>query len=107
MRPRPLVVVLLAALCSLVSIDTARADRPPKEERERSRQLKKQRQAELKQARAFRKLRVPGEQVASRVEKLTTELVWHDSLEGALATAREQNRPVLWIQALGELKGYL
>lgn len=59
-----------------------------------------------KEAKKFRKLEVDGAQVAANVEKLRAELTWHDSLEEALAAAAAEGKPLLWIQALGELDGY-
>ena len=56
---------------------------------------------------SFRKLKVPGEQVAANVKRLTKELHWHRTLAGALASGRTKGKPVLWIQALGDLKGFL
>ena len=56
---------------------------------------------------SFRKLTVPGEEVARNVKRLTTELRWHKSLSGALAEGRSKGKPVVWIQALGDLKGFL
>lgn len=58
-------------------------------------------------SRNFRKLTVPGEEVAKNVSRLTKEMKWHGSLSSALAAGRAKGKPVLWIQALGELKGYL
>ena len=56
---------------------------------------------------SFRKLTVPGTEVAKNVKRLTTELRWHKSLSGALAEGRSKGKPVVWIQALGDLKGFL
>ena len=39
-------------------------------------------------ARSFRKLTVPGEEVAKNVKRLTTELRWHKNLSSALAEGR-------------------
>lgn len=58
-------------------------------------------------ARSFNKLKVSGEDVAKNVERLTTEMRWHKHLGSALAAGREQGKPVVWIQALGDLKGFL
>ncbi len=58
-------------------------------------------------ARSFRRLQVPGEEVAQNVRKLTKELHWHKTLASALAAGRTKGRPVLWIQALGDIDGFL
>ena len=58
------------------------------------------------QAEEFRKLTVPKRQVRANVRKLTRELTWHRSLQAATSSARKLDRPVLWIQALGNVKGY-
>ncbi len=107
MKPRSYVFVLLSALLATWSIDHASADRMSREERKRLKSKKMKQMAVLKEARNFRKLRVPGEEVNTNVTKLTSELNWHKSLAAALAEARKQGRPVQWIQALGELTGYL
>ncbi len=56
---------------------------------------------------SFRRLTVPGEEVAKNVKRLTTELRWHRTVGSALAAGRSSGKPVLWIQALGDLKGFL
>ncbi len=58
-------------------------------------------------ARSFRRLRVPGEEVAKNVKRLTKELHWYRTLGGALASGRSKGKPILWVQALGDLKGFL
>ncbi len=55
----------------------------------------------------FRRLTVPGDEVAKNVKRLTTELRWHKNLSAALAEGRAKGKPVVWIQALGDLKGFL
>ena len=58
-------------------------------------------------ARSFRRLKVPGTEVAENVRKLTKELHWHKTLASALAAGRTKGKPVLWIQALGDIDGFL
>lgn len=58
-------------------------------------------------ARNFRKVQVDGETVAQNVRKLRKELRWHKTIGGALQSARQSGKLVLWIQALGELDGFL
>lgn len=57
-------------------------------------------------AKHFGRVRVPGEQVAHNVDKLR-ELRWHGSLGSALQSGKTKDRPVVWIQALGDLDGFL
>ena len=56
-------------------------------------------------ASSVRKLRVDGDTVAASVKRLKT-LHWYKTLSGALSAGRKQNKPVLWIQALGKLTGF-
>lgn len=56
-------------------------------------------------AREFRRLRVAGKKVTAAVGKLG-RLRWHKTLPGAARAARSQGKPILWIQALGDLGGY-
>ena len=58
-------------------------------------------------ARQFRRLKIPGDEVEKNVRRLTKELRWYKTLGAALGSARAKGRPVLWVQALGELKGFL
>lgn len=63
--------------------------------------------SKMRDARSFRRLKVSGEQVEKNVRKLTKELKWHKSLGSALAAGRREGKPVVWIQALGDLNGFL
>ncbi len=72
-----------------------------------ARQAKLEAQRPMKEARAYRKLEVDGDAVIANVEKLTTELTWHGDLAAARDAARASGKPVLWVQALGDLDGYL
>ncbi len=65
-----------------------------------------QKQAPLREARAFRKLEVTGEDLQAAQAKVSA-LRWHDSLAAAQAEARETGKPILWIQTLGERQGFL
>ena len=58
-------------------------------------------------ARQFRKLKVPGEQVEKNVQRMLDELRWHKSLTGALQAGGRKGRPILWVQALGDLDGFI
>ena len=59
----------------------------------------------IRAAREFRALKVPAKEVAPAVRKLL-RLKWHTSLGRAAQSARITKKPILWIQALGDLKGY-
>ena len=61
---------------------------------------------QLTTATAFQQLRVPGVQTRQAVDKLVKELTWHKDLRTAAKAASETGKPILWIQALGDLKGY-
>jgi hypothetical protein len=58
-------------------------------------------------AQSFRRLRVPGEEVEQNVRRLTGELRWHSTLTSALIAGRAAGKPVVWIQALGDIDGFL
>ncbi len=59
-----------------------------------------------REAQRFRQLRVPGRRVQKAVRKLN-RLHWHKKLKNAARDAAVENKPILWIQALGDLKGYV
>lgn len=61
---------------------------------------------EQRQAQQFRRLRVPGKQVLRAVHTLKRQLTWHGRLQGAVRTAKQADKPIVWIQALGNLRGY-
>ena len=58
-------------------------------------------------ARSFRHLKVPGEQVAQNVKKLVSELHWYKSLRAARTAGKTSDKPIVWIQALGNIDGFL
>lgn len=58
-------------------------------------------------AKAFRAQVVSEKEVYRNVRKLTTELKWHSRLKTATKEANKNGKPILWIQALGELNGYV
>jgi hypothetical protein len=62
---------------------------------------------EDKEARAFRVPQSRGKDLAKAVGKVTKELVWQGSLADAQKLAAKEGKPILWIQALGTLKGFL
>lgn len=65
------------------------------------------RQQQMQDPRGFRRLRVPGPVVEKNVAKLTKGLHWYKSLSSALTAGRRQGKPVVFIQALGDLQGFL
>ena len=54
----------------------------------------------------FRKLRVEGSAVHDAVRSVLSSIRWRSGLSGALRASADTGKPVLWIQALGELRGY-
>ena len=57
-------------------------------------------------AREFSRTRVEGKALARSVDKVLAELQWFESLRGVRTVAAQRGRPILWIQALGDLDGY-
>ena len=58
-------------------------------------------------AKAFRAQVVPEKEVYRNVRKLTKELKWHTRLKTATKAANQTGKPILWIQALGGLNGFV
>lgn len=56
-------------------------------------------------AREFRAMKLSAGKVSRAVRKLAG-LRWHKSLPQAAAAAKAEHKPILWIQALGDLRGY-
>lgn len=97
--------VLAFTACSLLLALTVQAqDRVQEGERSPDDAFIQQR---MKDPRGFRSLRMPGDRVEKNVEKLTKKLHWYKSLSSALTAARRQGKPVVFIQALGDLDGFL
>jgi hypothetical protein len=48
---------------------------------------------------------IPSSTVERKVTKLTTEITWLSSLDEARARALKENKPILWLHALGDLDG--
>lgn len=57
-------------------------------------------------AREFQQQRVVGRDLKSSVGRVLGELDWREKLDDARATAAATGKPILWIQALGELDGF-
>ncbi|MEZ5966309.1 MAG: hypothetical protein R3F56_20910 [Planctomycetota bacterium] len=54
---------------------------------------------------SFQNLIVSGAKVRSATHRLLGDMTWHRRLDQAVAAARAQNKPIVWVQALGELRG--
>lgn len=61
---------------------------------------------ELAQALKFQQTRVRGRELRSSLKKLTRDVKWHRTLASAARVARQEGKPILWIQALGSLTGH-
>lgn len=48
---------------------------------------------------------VSGDDAQARVNNLTSEIRWYQSLDQAKAVAREQGKMVFWVHMLGNLSG--
>lgn len=59
----------------------------------------------LATAREFRSMKMSAGKVSRAVRRLLG-LRWHKSLRQAAAAAKADRKPILWIQALGDLRGY-
>ena len=51
--------------------------------------------------------KVSKEEVAKRTKAVLSELKWHTDYEQAIAVAKESNKPLVWIQMVGDLDGGL
>jgi hypothetical protein len=57
-------------------------------------------------ARAFLEKRVAGRDLKKSIDRVLKELHWYEKLDEAKAAAAASERPLLWIQALGEVDGF-
>jgi hypothetical protein len=90
--------------------DARRAQKLAKKaERAKTRAKKKAARARSKSAKeaTTSKHQVSAEELGKRVAKLQDALAWHSDLEEARQAAVLSNKPILWIQALGDLSGLL
>ena len=60
---------------------------------------------EAEDAKAFQRLQRSGRDVSKAVKRVR-KLKWYSSLTKASQRAKQENKPIVWIQALGTLKGY-
>ena len=51
--------------------------------------------------------RMPGDTVAERTVTMMTSLDWHSSLAELTQIAAEKQKPIFWLQIVGELDGDL
>lgn len=68
-------------------------------------QLSEAEQAAIREARQFRGPQLRGRRLAKAVKSVTA-LSWHESLQEAAHLGRAEGKPILWIQALGEIDGF-
>lgn len=54
----------------------------------------------------FLHLRMTGRDVGRGVRKVLTELNWHRDFAAAASEATQRQRPILWLQMLGNLRGF-
>jgi len=59
----------------------------------------------LREQPSFDQLQVPGNEVRAGVRRALTELTWHRTLAQATSAARLEGKPIVWVQALGDLRG--
>jgi hypothetical protein len=48
---------------------------------------------------------VPPAVVEKQVTRLNQQVHWHSSLDEAMEQARQENKPIFWLHALGDLDG--
>ena len=113
-----LTVFFLAIAMFSMPFCTPMADAHPGDRQKLSRHLERraqvareraERQAKQQLRRAthsFRRMQMSGTEVRANVSKLL-QLDWHKDLQLAQQDAQSQGKPILWIQALGDLEGHL
>lgn len=62
--------------------------------------------AALAAAQQFRNLRLKGPALRRDMVTVMRGLRWHKTLPSAVAQARADHKPIVWIQALGDIKGF-
>ncbi len=68
--------------------------------------MQKQPTAAEQEAQQFRRSQLKGRQLVRAVKKVNRDLEWHDKLERAQKEAIAWGKPIVWIQALGDLDGF-
>jgi hypothetical protein len=56
-------------------------------------------------AREFEQSARKGHEVSAGLQRVLKEITWHRQLADAQKVARAQNKPIVWVQALGDLRG--
>ncbi len=46
-----------------------------------------------------------GQELSQSVQRVVSELAWHKNLDVAAKAATAQGKPIVWVQALGEIRG--
>ena len=84
------------------------AERHAKKLLQKARQAKAKKDRNLKRnAKKYRQLKVTGDELKSNIERLTSELTWYTSMEAVKEEAKKQDKPILWLNVLGEIDGFL
>jgi hypothetical protein len=48
---------------------------------------------------------IEGREARTRLDNLTHQVYWFDNLRDAEASARQKNKPLLWVHILGKIDG--
>ncbi len=48
---------------------------------------------------------IDGRDVRTNIDNLTRQVLWFSNLRDAQDSARQKNRPVLWVHMLGQIEG--
>lgn len=56
-------------------------------------------------AQEFQQSARKGSQVSAAVQRVLREVTWHRKLDEAADVARRHGKPIVWVQALGEIRG--
>ena len=103
MRPLAIPACSVLAAALLAGLSPAQQDREPAPQISAA-DTGKTRAA--RQASLFQNLVVPGRDAYPRIKDMVKRLDWTANLGTAVQRAQAQDKPILWIQALGDLKGY-
>ncbi len=64
------------------------------------------RAARAAEVRHFLGSRFKGRDVRKAIDRVVRKLHWHTKLSRAVRAAQAARKPIVWIQALGDLRGY-
>ncbi len=56
-------------------------------------------------AQEFERSSRSGQELSRSVQRVVTELAWHKKLDVAAKAATAQGKPIVWVQALGDIRG--